>query len=127
MSKQIFDGGKTDATPEQVRRTIEEYGKCSHTEVDHTRVLRWWRGQDGVKTSASEADMAFIEQLYFWCQGDQQLMEECFRTSERYGIRDQPTPKWDKVHYSNGDTYGERHIRIACRRGDDKFDGRYVQ
>ena len=121
VSEQEFDGGDADATPEQVRRTIEEYGKCSHTEVDHTRVLRWWRGQDGMKTSASEADMAFIEQLYFWCQGNQQLMDECFRTSGR--MRN----KWDEVHYSNGDTYGERHIQIACRRGSDTFDGRYVQ
>jgi putative DNA primase/helicase len=123
VSERDLDGGNTgaDATPEQVRRTIEEYGKCSHTDVDHTRVLRWWKGQDGMKTSASEADMAFIEQLYFWCQGDQQLMDECFRASGR--MRN----KWDEVHYSNGDTYGERHIRIACRRGDDEFDGRYVQ
>jgi len=121
VSEQEFDGGQTDATPEQVRRTIEEYGKCSHTDVDHTRVLRWWRGQDGMKASASEADMAFIEQLYFWCQGDQQLMDDCFRTSGRM------RSKWDKVHYSNGDTYGKRHIRIACRRGDDEFNGRYVQ
>ncbi|ELZ30579.1 hypothetical protein C475_00515 [Halosimplex carlsbadense 2-9-1] len=121
VSEQGFDGGKTGATPEQVRRTIEEYGKCRHTDVDHTRVIHWWRGQNGMKTSASEADMAFIEQLYFWCQGDQQLMDECFRTSGRM------RPKWDEVHYSNGDTYGERHIRIACRRGDDEFDGRYVQ
>ena len=120
VSEQEFDGGEADATPEQVRRTIEEYGKCPHTDVDQTRVLRWWRGQDGTKTSASEADMAFIEQLYFWCQGDQQLMDECFRTSGRM------RSKWDEVHYSNGDTYGERHIRIACRRGDDEFDGRYV-
>ena len=121
VNEQEFDGGQTDATPEQVRRTIEEFGKCDRSDVDSTRVLRWWRGQNGTKTSASEADMAFIEQLYFWCQGDQQLMDECFRTSGRM------RSKWDEVHYSNGDTYGERHIRIACRRGDDEFDGRYVQ
>ncbi len=86
-----------------------------------SRVLHWWDGLNDGKPSASEADMAFIEQLYFWCQGDQQLMDECFRAFGR--MRD----KWDEVHYANEDTYRERHIRKACRRGNDTFDGRYIQ
>ncbi|WP_394348368.1 phage NrS-1 polymerase family protein [Halonotius terrestris] len=52
-----------------------------------------------------------------WCKGDQQLMDECFRTSGRM------RSKWDEVHYSNGDTYRERHIRIAYPRGDDTLIG----
>ena len=71
--------------------------------------------------------MAFVKQLYYWCKGDQQLMDECFRTSGRYGMRDQPTPKWDEVHYANGDTYGEGTIREVCRTNSHTFDGRYVK
>jgi putative DNA primase/helicase len=62
-----------------------------------------------------------VKQLYYWCKGDQQLMDECFRASGR--IR----PKWDEVHYSNGDTYGERIIHKVCRTNSDTFGGRYVE
>ena len=64
--------------------------------------------------------MAFVKQLYYWCKGDQQLMDECFRTSDR--IR----PKWDEVHASGGATYGEMTIRKVCRTNSETFGGRYV-
>jgi len=126
VNKQKFDDGEADATPEQVRRTIRAYVKSDNHDVERD-VLRLWQGSNAGWQSPSEGDMVFIEQLYFWCKGDQQLMDKCFRTSRRYGMRNQPTPKWDEVHQPNGDTYGEWHIRIACRRGDETFDGRYVQ
>jgi len=126
VSGEQFDGEGTDIPPEQVQQTIRAYVKSDSHDVERD-VLRLWRGSNAGWQSPSEGDMVFLDQLYFWCKGDQQLMDECFRTSGRYGMRNQPTPKWDEVHYSNGDTYGERHIRIACRRGSDTFDGRYVQ
>lgn len=126
MNEQQFDGGKTDATPEQVRQTIRAYVKTDSHNVDREG-LRLWRGSDERRPSASEADMAFVAQLHYWCKGDEQLMDECFRASGRYGMRPQPTPKWDEVHSSDGATYGEMTIRKVCRTNSDTFDGRYVE
>lgn len=105
--------GQTDATPEQIRRTIEEYGKED--------VLRLWEGSSRGYPSPSEADLAFAAHLYFWCKGDRQLMDKCFRASDR--MRE----KWDEVHSSNGETYGEMTIGKACQTNEDTFGGSYVE
>lgn len=42
-------------------------------------------------------------------------------------MRPKPTPKWDEVHYSNGNTYGERLIYKVCRTNNETFGGRYVE
>lgn len=110
--------GKMDITPEQVRKTIQEYAKGANVDEE---VLRLWSGSNEARNSTSEADMAFAKQLYFWCRGNQQLMDTCFRASHRM------RPKWDEVHYSNGDTYGERTLHKVCRSNNDTFDGRYVE
>lgn len=121
MSEQDLDGGQTEATPEQVRRTIEAYGASSEHSVDAERVLRLWRGSDAPNGGdTSRADMSFVKQLHYWCKGDQQLMDECFRSSDR--MRE----KWDEVHTSNGDTYGEMTIQQVCRTNHQTFGGDYV-
>lgn len=120
VSEQKFDGGKTDSTPEQVRQTIRAYVKTDGHNVSR-EVLSLWRGSDEVRPSASEADMAFVKQLYYWCRGDQQLMDECFRASGRM------RRKWDEVHSADGATYGEMTIRKVCRTNNDTFGGRYVE
>jgi primase-polymerase (primpol)-like protein len=120
VSEQEFDGGQTDATPETVRQTIRAYVKTDSHDVSR-EVLRLWRGSDEGRPSASEADMAFVKQLYYWCKGDQQLMNECFRTSDRM------RQKWDEKHSSDGATYGEITIRKVCRTNSDTFGGRYVK
>ncbi|RLM57620.1 hypothetical protein DVK02_07640 [Halobellus sp. Atlit-31R] len=119
VSEQEFDGGQTDATPEQVHRTMRAYVNSDNHDVDR-EVLRLWRGSDEGRNTTSEADMALVKQLYYWCKGDQQLMDECFRASGR--IR----PKWDEVHSADGATYGEMAIRKVCRTNSDTFGGRYV-
>ena len=126
VGKQDFDGEQTDANPEQVRRTIRAYVESDNHDVDR-EVLSLWRGSNEGRNTTSEADMAFVKQLYYWCQGDQRLMDGCFRASGRYGMRPQPTPKWDVVHYSNGDTYGERIIQKVCQTNSDTFGGRYIK
>jgi len=119
VSEQEFDGGQTDATPEQVRRTIKVYGASSNSSVDGDTILRLWEGNDaGYGGDTSRADMAFVKHLFFWCKGDEQLMDECFRASDRM------RPKWDEIHYSNGDTYGERLINKVSR--GSTFDGNYL-
>jgi len=118
VSEQEFDGGQTDVTPEQVHRTIRAYVKTDSKDVDG-EVLRLRQGSDEGRPSASEADMAFVKQLYYWCKGDQQLMDECFRASGRM------RPKWDE--YRSDQTYGEMTIRKVCRTNSDTFGGRYVE
>ncbi|WP_394343578.1 MULTISPECIES: hypothetical protein [Haloarcula] len=63
------------------------------------------------------SDMVFVKQLHYWCKGDQQLMDECFRASGRM------RPKWDEVHSSDGATYGEVTIWKVCRTNSDTFEG----
>jgi len=113
-----FDRGQTDATPEQVRRTIRAYVKTDSHDVDQ-EVLRLWQGSDEGRPSPSEADMAFVKQLYYWCRGDEKSMDECFRASGRM------RPKWDEQH---GDqTYGEMTIQKVCRTNSETFGGEYVE
>jgi putative DNA primase/helicase len=105
---------------EGVRRTIRAYVKSDIHDIDR-EVRRLWRGSDEGRPPASEADMAFLAQLHYWCRGDQQLMDECFRASGRM------RPKWDKVHNSEGATYGEMTIQRACRTNRETFGGRSVE
>jgi len=117
LSEQEYAGESPDVTPKQVRRTIEthvEYG-----DVDEA-VLRLWRGSDEGYPSPSEADMALVSHLYFWCQGAPRLVDECFRASSRM------RPKWDEVRTSDGATYGELTIREVCRSNTETFGGKYV-
>ena len=120
VSEQEFNGGEADATPEQVRRTIRACVKHSEWDVDR-EVLGLWRGSDAGRDSTSEADMAFVAQLHYWCKGNQRMMDECFRASGRM------RPKWDEIHSSDGATYGEMTIRKVCRTNSDIFGGRYVE
>jgi putative DNA primase/helicase len=122
LSEQEFDDENVDATPEEVRRTIREYGASGRTSVDGDAILRLWDGSDvSYSGDTSRADMAFVKHLYFWCKGDQQLMDDCFRASGRM------RPKWDEVHSSDGATYGEMTIRKVCRTNSDTFGGGYVE
>jgi len=70
-------------------------------------------------TIGRSSDMAFLKQLYYWCKGDQQLMDGCFRASGRM------RSKWDE--YRGDQTYGEMTIRKVCRTNSNTFEGRYVQ
>jgi putative DNA primase/helicase len=49
--------------------------------------------------------MAFVKQFPYWCKGEHQLMDECFRASGRM------RPKWDEINSSNRATYKEMNIR----------------
>jgi len=117
LSEQEYINESIDVTPKQVRRTIETY--VEYGDVDEA-VLRLWRGSNEDYKSTSEADMALISHLYFWCQGDPRLMDECFRASSRM------RRKWDEVRTSDGVTYGELTIREVCQSNTETFEGKYV-
>jgi primase-polymerase (primpol)-like protein len=118
QSEQSFTREKPHVSPQDVRWTIEIYGRKSNNDVDGEEILRLWDGSDLGYESTSEADMAFVSHLYFWCKGDCQLVDDCFRASNRY------RRKWNEIHYANGQTYGERTISAVS--SGEKFQGDYI-
>ena len=70
---------------------------------------------DSPSGDVSADDMSFVNRLAFWTQRDPKKMDEIFRSSGRM------RPKWDEVHYSNGDTYGQRMIQDAIDNCDEVY------
>ena len=77
---------------------------------------RLWRGGTSGYPSQSEADMALCCLLAFWTGGDAMRVDQLFRRSRLY--RD----KWDDVHHSNGDTYGERTVKRAIDNTSEFYE-----
>lgn len=68
----------------------------------------------------SSDDWFFAKQLAYECNGDIEQIDRIFRSSALY------REKWDKKHYGNGDTYGQRTIyKAICAKKDvlDKKNG----
>lgn len=59
--------------------------------------------------SQNEADSALCSILAFWTQGDPQQIDQIFQSS---GLM---RKKWNKVHHSNGATYGQETISRAIK------------
>ncbi|ESP89724.1 hypothetical protein K933_02016 [Candidatus Halobonum tyrrellensis G22] len=60
--------------------------------------------------------MALCCLLAFWTGGDAMRVDKLFRRSRLY--RD----KWDDVHHSNGDTYGERTVKRAIDNTSEFYE-----
>ncbi|MHC3438505.1 phage NrS-1 polymerase family protein [Natrialbaceae archaeon A-gly3] len=108
-------------TPEEIRRTLEEYAKDERKGAERT--LNRWNSSPGSALefpSGSEADLGFVSDLAYWCGEGAKLIDQCFRRSRR--MRE----KWDEVHYANGRTYGEVTIQKAINSNYDTFSGHYV-
>jgi len=65
---------------------------------------RLWDGNTSDQASGSEADLALCGMLAFWTGGDSARIDSLFRNSGLY------RPKWDEVHYSSGETYGQHTV-----------------
>jgi putative DNA primase/helicase len=71
-----------------------------------SKILQLYEGDISGYPSASEADLAFINYLAWWCNYDTALVDSIYRQSALY------RPKWDE---SRGEhTYGEMTIMTAC-------------
>lgn len=66
-----------------------------------------WSGSTTGYGSRSEADLALCSLLAFWTGGDSVRVDALFRSSGLF------RPKWDKRHYSDGQTYGQHTIDKA--------------
>jgi putative DNA primase/helicase len=107
-------------TPQMVYATGREY--------DSTFAQLWDGGNIGNKSDDSELDASFVSKLVFYCGGDKTLMDDCFRSSARHGIRtDRDSPKWDEVHSSDGRTYGQMLLDKACKWNSDRYKGKYIR
>lgn len=115
--------GSTASNSRDIQRTLEEYAKTDDVGCHAQRALDRWQSPAGSFfgfQSASEADLAFVSDLAFWCNNDAPLIDDCFRKSNRF------RQKWDEIHYSDGRTYGEGTIQTAIRSNYDTFSGHYV-
>lgn len=83
-----------------------------------------WEGDPSGYPSVSEADMALTCKLVFWCRGYKPLIQECFRQSGLYGVREGGSAKWDSHHIS-GRPYGEYTVESALDVQTDVYSGEY--
>lgn len=107
-----------DATPTQdLDMDDEEVIKKAKNAANGDQFERLWNGGIGGYDSHSEADLALCSFLAFWTGGDANQMDRLFKES---GLMRE---KWDQVHSSNGDTYGEMTISKAINTCTDFYDG----
>ena len=65
--------------------------------------------------SQSEADQAFCNMLAFWCGNDPERIHRLFRQS---GLMRE---KWNKKHYGDGSTYGQKTVSKAIASSTETY------
>ncbi len=88
--------------------TVEEVRATGFYQDREFREL--WNANESGYPSISEADMAFISKLWYYCD-NRELVWECLRKCNRY------RPKWDRNNYLNR--------TIEETRDNDRYDGKY--
>lgn len=73
-----------------------------------------WENQDG--ENPSSGDQALTNILIWWCNHDTNKADQLFRQSKRM------RPKWDEVHSSSGETYGQ----LTLQNADQTVSGGYT-
>lgn len=116
----LIDGYEVENPQEtRARRVIYTAERCG----DKFEYL--FQGSVAGYSSQSDAEMALAEELAFWCGGDLDLMDKCFRRSALYDSCDNQIPKWDTVVDESGETYGEQTLRKA-KQGVEEHSDAYV-
>lgn len=81
---------------------------------------RLWAGDlTAHGNDASAADLALCNLLAFWTGNDPARMDRLFRQSGLF----RPA-KWDKVHYSDGRTYGQATLEKAIEGNRETYTGK---
>jgi len=123
----IFGTGKADSKP-----VDSKPGPVDPPDLDDAALLdkarrarnggdfeRLWAGDaSGHGGDESAADLALCNLLAFWTGGDPARIDRLFRQS---GLM---RPKWDKVHHSDGRTYGQATIGKALEGNRETYSGR---
>lgn len=84
--------------------------------VNGDKFRQLWDGDFSGYASQSEADLALCGLLAFWTRKNPARMDALFRQS---GLMRQ---KWDKKHFSDGQTYGSHTIAAAIENTIDVYD-----
>jgi putative DNA primase/helicase len=83
----------------------EDVAALLHRARNDKKFTRLWKGDTSRHGGdESRADLALVRKLAFYTGGDVSRIDALFRQS---GLM---RPKWDEVHYGNGQTYGEHTI-----------------
>lgn len=84
--------------------------------------MRLWSGDTSDQGGDdSAADLALCNLLAFWTNGDGARVDRLFRQS---GLM---RPKWDKIHHSDGRTYGQATADKAIAGMREGYSGRKVR
>jgi putative DNA primase/helicase len=76
---------------------------------------RLWNGDTSGHPSPSEADLALCNHLAFWTGNDPTAIDRLFRQSGLF------REKWDVVHHSGGQTYGEGTVEKAINGTSETY------
>jgi putative DNA primase/helicase len=112
LYKNIFQQvKKTDSIKQVKGNTItpldQERLRQAFSSKHGKKIERLYNGDSSGYESQSEADQALCFYLAYWCERDAERIDRIFRTSKLYRI------KWDKKHYCDGATFGQRCIENA--------------
>ena len=115
LHKQIFGETKEDkATDPNVQPAsnlnVAERLERAFSSANGNKIKSLYDGDWSGQPSQSEADLALCSHLAFWMEKDPTFMDQAFRAS---GLFRQE--KWDKIHHSDGRTYGQGTIQKAIR------------
>lgn len=87
--------------------TDEEFIGQMRAAKNGEKFARLWSGDTSGYPSQNEADLALVDMLVWWCNGDGAHADRLFRRSSL--MRE----KWDERHYADGRTYGQETIAKA--------------
>ena len=117
---------QSDVTPEYNLTPQIVY---STAEAWNANLIPLWAGEDlGLPLAKKQTDEIFTYGLSFWCQGDAELMDQCFRASECYlTVTGNRTQRWDRtIKGGSGMTHGERQIEWCNDIMDICYPGEYL-
>lgn len=108
--------GSTERSNVRGGLTDEQIIAKARTAKGGDRFIRLYGGQwEGEYPSQSEADIALVNMLVFWAQGDEGQVDRLFRRSGLFRAE-----KWDKLHGVM--TYGQMTIRNALGTADRFYE-----
>lgn len=98
---------QASATPQPVNLMDAELLAKARIAANGQKFALLWSGSTAGYGSRSEADLALCSLLAFWTGGDAVRVDALFRSSGLFRL------KWDKRHFSDGQTYGQHTVDKA--------------
>ncbi|MGD0274603.1 MAG: hypothetical protein ABSB79_00880 [Syntrophales bacterium] len=118
LHRKIFEDKGQDKSPEVMARSGESVqARLQQAFAAKTgdKIKSLYQGVWTDHPSQSEADLALCCHLAFWLNNDPNLIDAAFRSSGLF------REKWDKKHFSNGQTYGQSTIMRAIENTTETY------